>query len=134
MPRNHGVSLLSPEDRIVPDRELAEKLEPLNLRTADMLDLALAEVLQEAPGGFLSNKLYYVTNPLNSRPDEVMFDRFYFSRKLLVDMKPEPNGTEQRAQYEADRIKKLALADEYKLKYLQIVGSASLEQIAEAVR
>ncbi|MGH7745410.1 MAG: hypothetical protein ACREQ5_11550 [Candidatus Dormibacteria bacterium] len=128
-----GLDLLDRSDRVAPDSEALEKTEPLNLRLSDSLDVALAEVLHAAPGGYQRNKLYYIDNAHSSRPDDIQYDRFYFTQSLLVSFFDSPMTDAQREVVTKEKTRQADFARTQGCKYLAIVGSATLEQIAQAV-
>lgn len=128
-----GIDMLDRSDREKITSDDREKVEPLNLRLSDSLDIALAEVLHEAPGGYLRNKLYFIENAHSSRPDDIQFDRFYYGRKLLVSFFDSPFTDEQRETLAKERARCADFAKGQGCKFLAIVGSATLEQIAQAV-
>ncbi len=129
-----GVDLLDREDRIVEDVEEAEKHEPLNLRTADSLDLALGEILHANPGGYITNKQYSFPVPGSTYPDELVYDRFYWNHKLLVDFINTPTTEDQKAQVARETTRKKAFANEQGCNYLTIIGQATLADIARIVK
>ena len=119
------------EDRPKLDAELAEQVEPLNLRGKDSLELALAEVIKKSPGGYMTNKMFDL--PLtagNSRVQTLTFDRYYWELKLLVDFIQKPTNEFTQADVERNIAEKQALAKKQRLRYLPIIGAATLAEIA----
>lgn len=122
---------LDPADRPKLDAELAEAVEPLNLRGKDSLEIALAEVLKKSPGGYMTNKMYDLPlTPGNSRVQTLTFDRFYWEVNLLVDFIQKPTNEYAQADTEKAIAEKQAFAKEKGVRYLPIVGAATLAEIA----
>jgi hypothetical protein len=127
-----GTDLLDPQDRIT-DSERSEKIEPLNERIEDSLTAALQAVLRRDPGGYVAQKQYVIMRE-NLRDTEIVFDRFYFMLNLLVDMLPSPMSEPERVATEAHVKEHAKYAQQSDLKYLPIVGTASLSDIENALR
>lgn len=127
-----GIDLLDADDRKV-DRDVEEATEPLNLRTADQLDNALAEVLKRPPGGHIVGFQRDVVHDGVTRPSSIRFDRFYWELNLLVMFYPEPLNEAKRAEVIKSRDEHELWAHENKHKFLAIIGGASLADIEEAL-
>jgi hypothetical protein len=131
-----GTDLLDRSDRISKvDPEVAELTEPLNLRTSDVLDTALAEILKKAPGGHIDGQQFSVPVKYSSLPEDISFDRFYFSKELnlLVDFFSPPMTDGQKADLAEQIARKRSFAKSEGYKYLAILGQATYEEIAEAI-
>jgi hypothetical protein len=127
-----GIDLLDPHDRIQPDREIAELVEPLNERIEDSLSAALQTVLRRDPGGYVAQKQYVIMRA-DLRDTEIVFDRFYFMLNLLVDMLPAPMNEPDRIASAAHVKEHAKYAQQSGLKYLPIIGAASLGDIEAAL-
>jgi len=127
-----GVDLLDKHDRVIPDRELAELIEPLNERIDDSLTVALQAVLRRNPGGYVSNRQYSITIP-GMRESEIVFDRFYYAIGLLVDMIASPMNDPDRLANTAHIREHAQYAASIGMKYLPIVGAATLGDIESAL-
>jgi hypothetical protein len=131
-----GTDLLDRSDRISKiDSEASELAEPLNLRTSDVLDMALAEILKKSPGGHIEAKQFSIPVKYSSLPEEIVYDRFYFSNglNLLVDFFSPPMTDAQKEETAKDIARKREYAKAEGYQYLAILGSATYEEIAEAI-
>ncbi len=128
-----GVDLLPKEDRAKVDSEELERIEPLNDRLQDSLSSALQTVLRRDPGGYIANRQYMVDHGEGSRPTDISFDRFYYSLNLLVDLLQSPMNDPDRLA-NVDHINEHAkFAAQHGIKYLPIVGGATLGEIEAAL-
>ena|SRR5271165_3963389 len=128
-----GVDLLDPSDRIKLDPDVAEKLEPQNLRTADQLQVAISQIRHAPPGGFMTGKQYSLPVAGSDYPEVLRYDRFYWQENLLVDFFSTPYDEWAKAKTDSDIQRKREYARSINTKYLAIVGSATLQEIAEAL-
>jgi hypothetical protein len=129
-----GIDLLDKSDRISKiDSEVSEAMEPLNLRTSDVLDLALGEITKKNPGGYIADKQYSTPVAYSSIPEDTTFDRYYFELSLLVDFKQKPTSEAGFAELNKEIKEKKAFARKQGLRYLAILGSATYEEIAAAL-
>jgi hypothetical protein len=134
MAKGTGIDLLDKSDRIKTDLETLETLEPANDRTADNFDLVLSEVLHADPGGCMLNKYYTIPVPGSpAYPDELVFARWYFTHDLLVDFFQTPMNEYDKATIDKEVTLKVKFAKREKVKYLPIIGAATIAEIAAAV-
>jgi hypothetical protein len=124
-----GIDLLDKEDRKLPDRAIAELNEPENDRIQDTVSSALQSVLRSNPGGYVAQKQYVITQPM-MRDSEIVFDRFYWQLNLLIDMLPAPMSEPERIASKAHVAEHGKFAQSLGLKYLPIIGAATLGDIA----
>lgn len=130
-----GFDLLDKDDRVKADPDKAELTESLNERTSDLVDVGLSQVLGEFIGGYITNKTFE-TAPVagSSVPDEVEFDRFYYERKILVDMFDTPYSDEEKSDTASIIAEKRAFAKSQGFKYLAIVGTEMpVSEVREAI-
>lgn len=135
---NPGFDLLDKEDRNQ-DPEINEKIETQNRRTADSFDEVLTDLLKAKPGGYVDIWQVIIPVPGSSYPRDVQYDRFYFGLKLLVDFFSKPQGSTDAVAQEKERIDKeiadkKSIAQSRGFSYLPIIGSASIHDIASALR
>lgn len=128
-----GIDLLDKSDRLVPDKEVQELLEPLNERIEDSLTSALQSILRKNPQGFISQRQFAIITP-GLRETEIVFDRHYWHIDLLVDMLPLPMNDQDKLANQALIDEHSRYAQEHGYKYLPITGGATLGEIENAIK
>jgi hypothetical protein len=114
---------LAVAERIVTSDE-AEKREPLNLRSPDLLDSVLQGVLNKKPGGYQTNRTFIIPHEF-SRPTDITYDRFYFELGLLVHF----FANTQKQYTDHDNVQKEVddmrnFAREQGMRFLPIIGGS----------